>query len=94
LIAITRILETNKPTAVRADASDPSTNYMTAMTIVTYVHRPKARPKAQPPALTGPAVATPRKRGPKPLEDDPEADARVAAWFARNVRPLTTRDDP
>jgi len=40
-----------------ADASDPSTHYMTAMTIVTYVHRPKPRPKAQPPALTGPAVA-------------------------------------
>jgi hypothetical protein len=68
---------------------------MTAMTIVTYIHRPK-RPTAakQPPALTGPAVATSiRKRGPKPpveLQDDPEADARVTAWFSRNVRPLGT----
>jgi hypothetical protein len=68
---------------------------MTAM-IVTYAHRPKRRPKAQPPAPEGAsskmptAVVMPRKRGPKPIEDDPEADARVTAWFARNVRPLGT----
>jgi hypothetical protein len=46
---------------------------------------------AQPLALTGPAiVAASRKRGPKPraeLPDDAEADARVAAWFAKNIRP-------
>jgi hypothetical protein len=61
------------------------------MRIVTYVHRPKRRPKTQPPALTGAVVVKSiRKRGPKPpveLKEDPEADARVAAWFARNVRP-------
>jgi hypothetical protein len=63
------------------------------MTIVTYVHRPKRqrRPKAQRVALLGPAIVTVyRKRGTKPrveLAEDPEADALVAAWFARNLRP-------
>jgi hypothetical protein len=66
------------------------------MTIVISAHRPKRqrRRKAQSAVLTGPAIVTvARKRGPKlPVEPapDPEADARVAAWFARNVRPRGT----
>jgi hypothetical protein len=66
---------------------------MTAMTIVTYVHRPKRqrRSKAQPATATSPAIVTAagkhrRKPATKP-KDDPEADERVRAWFARNIRP-------
>ena len=62
------------------------------MTIVT-AKPPKQhpRPKSQPAALIGPAIVTTRKQGskfPAELPDDPEADERVKAWFARNVRPL------
>jgi hypothetical protein len=63
---------------------------MTPMTI-TYARPPKRKrpPKPPQPALAA-AIVTTRKRGPKPVPDDPEADARVRAWFARNVRPLGT----
>jgi hypothetical protein len=59
------------------------------MTIV-HAQPPKRqrRPKAPEPALTT-AIVTTRKRGSKPppeLPDDAEADARVKAWFVRNVR--------
>jgi hypothetical protein len=44
------------------------------------------------PALGVPAVVKLTKRGTsgrvKPPGPDPEADARVAAWFARNFRPI------
>jgi hypothetical protein len=66
------------------------------MTIVTSAQRPK-RPrqsKAKDVALTGPALVTAaRKHGSKQsveLKDDPKADARVMAWFAKNVRPPGT----
>ena len=60
---------------------------------MTSMPRPPRRrrpPKAPQPALTA-AIITTRKRGPKPpveIPDDPEVDARVVAWFARNVRPM------
>jgi hypothetical protein len=62
------------------------------MTIVT-AKPPKRqpRPKPQPTTPIGPAIVTPRNRGSRlldQLQDDPEADARVKAWFARNVRPV------
>ena len=66
--------------------------YMSAMTII-YTRAPKRqrRPKPKPVASAVPAIVTlPGKRGPrKPVElpEDPEADAHVAAWFARNMRP-------
>jgi hypothetical protein len=45
-------------------------------------------------ALTGTAIVTAaRRRGSKQsleLKDDPEADARVMAWFAKNMRPSGT----
>ena len=49
-------------------------------------------PKAPQPALTA-AIVTTRKRGsklPAELPEDPEADARVAAFFARTLRPIGT----
>ncbi len=60
--------------------------------IVTYVHRPKRpRPKAQPAAITGRAIVTAKKASRRrPAEDeeiDPEAEARVKAFFARVMRP-------
>jgi hypothetical protein len=68
--------------------------HLTTMTIVhTRPPKHQRRPKAPQPVLTA-AIVTTRKRGSKPptaeLADDPEADARVKAWFARNVRPLGT----
>jgi hypothetical protein len=63
------------------------------MTIVTFVHRPKPRPraKARPAAVTSPAIVSAvvkrERRQPSKLQEDSEADARVAALFARNIRP-------
>jgi hypothetical protein len=62
------------------------------MTIVTTRHRPKRSPK---PALAA-AIKTPRivQHSPRgkawriALEPDPEADARIAAYMARMVRPV------
>ena len=64
------------------------------MTIVTYQHRPKRKrpPKAAPAAITGPRIISAKTPGkvvrPRPeAVDDPEAEARVAAFFARMIRP-------
>ena len=59
------------------------------MTIVSYAHRPKRKrrvPKAQSAAMIGSIIVTGRKLAVE-LKHDPEADARVAAWFAKNIRP-------
>jgi hypothetical protein len=65
--------------------------------IVTNNHRPKRpRKKRKSPELGVPAVVTLDRRGRHPkvvhLEDDPEADARVAAFFAKSMRPQANRD--
>jgi hypothetical protein len=62
--------------------------------VIVHARPPKRqrRLKAPQPALTA-AIVTTRKRGSRPpadLPDDAEADARVKAWFAKNVRPLGT----
>jgi hypothetical protein len=59
------------------------------MTIITYRHRPKRkRPTKPPPEIPTPIVHAPKpgKRRRPELPDDPEADARVAAFFARMIR--------
>jgi hypothetical protein len=60
--------------------------------IVMNNHRAKRLRKNVWWALGVPAVVKLTKRGTsgkvKPLEPDPEADARVEAWFARNIRQL------
>ena len=76
----------------RSAGAEPLT-YMSGMTI-SYARSPKRQRslKSPQPALTA-AIVTTRRRGAKPsavLSDDPEADARVKAFFARNVRPLGT----
>jgi hypothetical protein len=64
--------------------------------IVTHVHWPKRPPrKRKAAALQVPAIVTTasRKRtkllrpDEQALDDDPEADARVKAFFARMIRP-------
>lgn len=62
--------------------------------IVHYVHRPKRPPRKKPKAAAAvPVVVTATKRSiPKArlmakMLDDPEADARVKAFFARMIRP-------
>ena len=64
------------------------------MTIVTYRPGPKRkRPaKAIPAGISGPRIVSAQKPGkgrkaPAEVVDDPEADARVAAFFARMIRP-------
>jgi hypothetical protein len=64
------------------------------MTIINYRHRPKRKPKAKAvaSAITGPRIVSTSKpgKGAKPakeLPDDPEADARVAEFFQRMVKP-------
>jgi hypothetical protein len=63
------------------------TAYMSGMTIVSYVHRPKRLPrkKKPAPALSVPAIVTHKRRyGPRPpkeLSVDPEADARLVEFF-------------
>ena len=62
------------------------------MTIVT-AKPPKRQPRPKPSPTTpiGPAIVTPQNRRARLLDElpeDPEADARVKAWFARNVRPV------
>jgi hypothetical protein len=57
--------------------------------VVTNSYRPKrVRKKRKSPVLGVPTVVTLDRRGraPKPLEPDPEADARVAAWFAKTMK--------
>jgi hypothetical protein len=57
--------------------------------IVTYrPTKPKRRPaKAAKVAITGPVIVSARNPGryrlPRPATPDPEADARIAAFFAR-----------
>jgi hypothetical protein len=65
------------------------------MTIVTYRHQPKRkRPaKAAPAAITGPRIVSAKGPGKvirprKEMPVDPEAEARVAEFFARMIRPL------
>lgn len=62
--------------------------------IVTYrpTRRPKAPRKPLPAKITGAAIVSARKPGkgrkaPVEQANDPEADARVAAFFARNIKP-------
>jgi hypothetical protein len=63
------------------------------MTIVTYRHRPKRPAKrAQAAEIKVPRIVqhTPKGRAWRlavSLEPDPEADARIAAFMARMVRP-------
>ncbi len=64
------------------------------MTIINYRHRPKRKPKAKAvaTAITGLRIVSTRKPGKgaklaKELPDDPEADARIAEFFARVIRP-------
>jgi hypothetical protein len=63
------------------------TAYMSGMTIVSYVHRPKRLPrkKKPAPALAVPAIVTHKRRyGPRPpkeLSVDPEADTRLVEFF-------------
>jgi hypothetical protein len=58
------------------------------MTIITYHHRPKRKRPKPPPEIPAPIVRAPKrgKRRTVDLPDDPEADARVAAFFARMIR--------
>jgi hypothetical protein len=65
------------------------------MTIITYRHRPKPKrsAKAVAAAATGPSVVSAKKpakwlRTLSEAKDDPEADARVAAFFDRMIKPL------
>jgi hypothetical protein len=63
------------------------------MTIVTYRRQPKRkRPtKAAPPAITGPRIVSAKGPGKviRPRKETPiEAEARIAEFFARMVRPL------
>jgi hypothetical protein len=61
------------------------------MRIVTNNHRPKRpRKKRKSPEFGVPAVVTLDRRGRQPKVvhlEDPEADARVAAFFAKSMRP-------
>jgi hypothetical protein len=60
------------------------------MTISHYRHRPKRPAKpAQATEIKVPRIVqhTPRGRAWKPLPPDPEADARVAAFLSRMIRP-------
>jgi hypothetical protein len=64
--------------------------------IVHYRHRPQRPSKpAQPAALAVPRIVqhTPRGMAWKPVVDDPEADARVAAFLARMVRSREQRNE-
>jgi hypothetical protein len=58
------------------------------MTIITHRHRPKRKRPKPPPEIPTPIVHAPKpgKRRAVDLPDDPEADARVAAFFARMIR--------
>jgi hypothetical protein len=62
--------------------------------IVTYHHRPKRAPrkKAAQASLAAPRIVEAKKSGkarvtPEELPDDPEAEARVAAFFKRMMIP-------
>ena len=62
------------------------------MTIVTYRHRPKRAAKpAQAAEIKVPRIVQHTPKGKawrlRPIEPDPEADARVADLIARMVRP-------
>jgi hypothetical protein len=63
--------------------------------IVHYRHRPKRPSKpAQPPVeIAVPRVVRHSRRGHawRPLADDPEAEARVQAFFNRMIRPAPER---
>jgi hypothetical protein len=54
--------------------------------IVTYRHRPRraAKAKAQPLAITAPVIVQTKRKSRHDLPPDPEADARVAEFFARS----------
>jgi hypothetical protein len=70
-------------------AGAKNTAYIENM-IVTYRHRPKrAAKRAQPATIKAPATvrARDKRRAPTELPADPEADARVAAFFARMIQP-------
>jgi hypothetical protein len=70
-------------------AAAPPAPYMTSMTIVTYRRRKRPPKPAQAAAIKVPTIVqhTPRGRAWKLPEPDPEAEARVAAFFARMIRP-------
>jgi hypothetical protein len=58
--------------------------------IVTYRHRPRREAKpAQAAAIKGPSIVKVRGKRRAPIEPpaDPEAEARVAAFFARMIQP-------
>jgi hypothetical protein len=61
------------------------------VTIVYHAHRPK-RPKRRKPLAPPPSasIVTTKKPGPRKREPeviDPEVEAEVKAWFAKNIRP-------
>jgi hypothetical protein len=66
---------------------------MAAMTIVTAKPPRKRRQEPQNAAIAGPVIVTARKLGKRlnasleQAEPDPETEARVAAFFARAIRP-------
>jgi hypothetical protein len=68
--------------------------YITGM-IVTYRHRPKRKAKpAQAATIKGPSIveAPAKRRAPIDPPFDPEADARVAAFLARMIKPPERRE--
>ena len=60
--------------------------------MIVHARKPKPRTKAQAPTALPPiaAIVTASKPGPRRREPetiDPEVEAEVNAWFAKNIRP-------